>query len=224
MKKLIRSTVNSINAIMWVRGICTNHSGKMSGMISISTSCKENAFCVKMHQVPGTICEKCYSHNQLSHQPTTARKYAESTLDLTSRLLSFEEIPTISSNNGAARLEAFGELNNTIQVLNYFNICEKNQDINFSLWTKRPDLIAEVINNLGHNKPENLNIIWSTLMINGSPQIGKYDFVDGYFTVYTPEYAKEHHIKINCGGRKCAECLECYDAHDGIFIINELLK
>lgn len=224
MKKLTRSRVNAVKSIMWVRGVCTNHSGKMSGMISISTSCQKNEFCVKMHQVPGTICEKCYAHNQLSYQPTTANKYAESTIDLTTRLLNFEEIPTISSANGAARLEAFGELNNTIQVLNYFAICEKNPDINFALWTKRPDLISEVITMLGKCKPENLNIIWSTLMINGSPQIGKYDFVDGYFTVYSAEYAAKHNIKINCGGRKCAECLECYDAHDGIFIINELLK
>ena len=224
MKKLIRSTVNAVNALMWVKGVCTKHTGKMEGMVSISTSCKENDFCKKMHKVPGTICEKCYSHTQLSYQTTTARKYAESTIDLTSRLLKFEELPTIRTNNGAARLEAFGELNNTIQVLNYFAICEHNPDINFSLWTKIPDLINEVLTVLGKCKPENLNIIWSTLMINGAPEIGKYNFIDGYFTVYTPDYAKEHHIKINCGSRKCAECLECYDAHDGIFIINELLK
>lgn len=224
MKKLTKKVVNGVKALMWVRGVCTNHSGKMAGMTSISTSCKENDFCKSMHLVPGSVCAKCYATNQLTYQPTTARKYAESTLDLTSRLLTFEEIPTIDTNNGVCRLEAFGELNNTIQVLNYFNICEKNPDINFSLWTKRPNLIKEVIEVLGHKKPENLNIIWSTLMINGAPKIGRYDFVDGYFTVYTADYAKNHNIKINCGGRKCAECLECYDYHEELFIINELLK
>lgn len=224
MKKLTRKKVNAVKALMWTRGICVNHSGKMEGMISISTSCKKNEFCIAMHQIPGTICEKCYAHNQLDYQATTANKYAESTIDLTSRLLDFEEIPTVDSSNGVCRLEAFGELNNTIQVLNYFNICEKNSEINFALWTKRPELINEVIKMLGHKKPENLNIIWSTLMINGAPKIGKYDFVNGYFTVYTADYAKEHNLKINCGGRKCAECLECYDYHEELFVINELLK
>lgn len=224
MKKLTRKAVNVKSLLMWVKGVCTKHTGKMENMISISTSCKENEFCKSMQQIKGSICEKCYAKTQLNYQPSTANKYAQSTLDLTLRLLNFEEIPSIDSVTGTCRLEAFGELNNTIQVLNYFNICEKNPDINFSVWTKRPDLINEVINILGHQKPENLNIIWSTLMINGSPAIGKYNFVDGYFTVYTPEYAQQHNIKINCGGRKCVDCLECYDYHDGIFIINELLK
>lgn len=223
MKKLTKKAVIAVSTMMWVRGICTKHSGKMKGMTSISTSTLENSFCAEMAEVPGSVCGECYARNQLEYQKSTREKYAESTLDLTSRLLSWEEIPTVSSPLGCIRLEAFGELNNTIQVMNYFSICQKNPEMNFALWTKRPELIAEVLN-LGFKKPENLNIIWSTLLINGTPQIGRYDFVDGYFTVYTKEYAEEHNIKINCGGALCAECLECYDAHDGIFIINELLK
>lgn len=223
MKKLTRKKVNTIKSLMWVQGVCTNHGGKMEGMCSISTSCKCNAFCERMHAVKGSVCEKCYAQNQLSYQHTTAEKYAQSTLDLTTRLLSFEEIPTLSNEYGVFRLEAFGELNNTIQAMNYFAICEKNPHLNFALWTKRPNLIKEVLN-MGISKPENINLIWSTLMINGAPEIGKYDFIDGYFTVYTVDYAREHNIKINCGGRKCLECLECYDLHNGIFIINEILK
>lgn len=223
MKKLSRVKNNTNKSIMWTCGLCVNHTGKMAGMISISSSCKSNDFCKRMHEVKGTICEKCYSHKQMERQPSTAGKYAESTVDLTTRLLNFEEIPTITHEYGVARLEAFGELNNSIQVMNYFEICRRNPEINFALWTKRPELINEVIS-MGISKPENINIIWSTLMINGTPQIGRYDFVDGYFTVYSKEYAEEHNIKINCGGRKCLECLNCYDYHDSIFIINELLK
>ena len=223
MKKLTRKKVNAVKALVWTKGICLKHTGKMEGMNSISTSCKENPYCIAMHSVKGSVCEKCYAQAQLSYQKTTAEKYAGSTLDLTSRLLAFEEIPTLNHEYGVFRLEAFGELNNTIQVMNYFSICEKNPHLNFALWTKRPELIKEVLN-LGISKPENINIIQSTVMINGMPEIGKYDFIDGYFSVYTKEYAIEHNIKINCGSRKCLECLECYDYHDGIFIINELLK
>lgn len=223
MKKITRKKVNTIKAIVWTQGICVNHTGKMEGINSISTSCKCNETCEKFRKIKGSVCEKCYAQRQLAFQHATAEKYEKSTIDLTTRLLNFEEIPNLNHEYGVFRLEAFGDLNNTIQVMNYFSICEKNPHLNFALWTKRPDLINEVIN-LGICKPENINIIWSTLMINGTPEIGRYSFVDGYFTVYTKEYAKEHNIKINCGSRKCLECLECYDYHDSIFIINELLK
>lgn len=223
MKKLTKKVIASVNAIMWTRGICVKHTGKMEGMTSINTSTLENPFCESMSKIEGSVCSECYARRQLTYQHTTANKYTESTMDLTSRLLSFEEIPTVFNENGCIRLESFGELHNEIQVMNYFAICRRNPDMNFALWTKRPEIIDKVLKS-GISKPENLNIIWSTLMINGTPEIGKYDFVDGYFTVYSAEYAEEHNIQINCGLRKCVECLECYDAHDGIFIINELLK
>lgn len=224
MKKLnkVKSAVTAVIKT-WSRGICTNHSGKMAGMISISTSTIENDFCAKMASIENSVCSHCYARLQFQYFPSMKNKYAESTIDLTSRALSWDEIPVITSNNEVCRLEAFGELNNEIQVINYFQICYKNPSINFAIWTKRPELIASVLNS-GISKPENINIIWSTLMINGTPNTTKYDFVDGYFTVYTPEYAEEHNIEINCGGRLCNDCLNCYDYHDGIFIINELLK
>lgn len=224
MKKLQKAAIVAGSILkVWERGICFKHTGKMEGMISINTSTIENPFCAKMSLIPGSVCSHCYAREQFKRYPLMVNKYAESTIDLTTRLLSWEEIPVIRSNNETCRLEAFGELNNEIQVINYFQICRRNPDINFALWTKRPDLIDKVIKS-GISKPDNINIIWSTLMINGTPDIGKYDFVDGYFTVYTPEYAAEHNIIINCGGRLCNDCLNCYDYHDDIFIINELLK
>lgn len=224
MKKLnrVKAAVTAVVKV-WELGICKNHTGKMAGMISISTSTIENPFCAEMSKVVGSVCSHCYARLQFSYFPSMAGKYAESTIDLTTRILSWEEIPVINSANGTCRLESFGELNNEIQVINYFQICRKNPEINFALWTKRPDLIDNVIKS-GISKPENINIIWSTLMINGTPNTTLFDFVDGYFTVYTAEYAESHNIIINCGNAVCVECLNCYDYHDGIFFINELLK
>ena len=43
------------------------------------------------------------------------------------------------------------------------------------------------------------------------------------FTVYTEKHATDNNITINCGTRKCLNCLKCYK-NNNIVIINELLK
>ncbi|MBR5087960.1 MAG: hypothetical protein IK093_00885, partial [Ruminiclostridium sp.] len=57
--------------------------------------------------------------------------------------------------------------------------------------------------------------------------IEKYPEIDHVFTVYTKKYAKENGIKINCGGKKCMECIlkkiNCYFRNTE-FYINELKK
>ena len=43
--------------------ITTNHTGKMTGMQSLSTSCKTNPNCAKYSKVEGSVCQKCYGRN-----------------------------------------------------------------------------------------------------------------------------------------------------------------
>ena len=69
-----------------------------------------------------------------------------------------------------------------------------------------------------------MKFIVSSPMIN---QVAEIDpeilpYVDHVFTVVTQEWADEHGIVINCGGRRCESCLNCYE--DGPFYIYELLK
>jgi hypothetical protein len=209
---------------VWTTGICTNHSGKMKGMISVSSSCKNNDFCEKMRKIPGTVCEKCYAQNQLSYQKTTREKYEKSGLELSTSIISWNSLPVFEGVE-TVRLESFGELINTVHAMNYINIIRKNPDINFGWWTKRPDLINQAISEMEITFPDNCNVIYSNPYIDQLPKLQKYSFVNGYFTVWsTEEKALEHGCIINCGKRKCKDCLECYDAHDGIFLINELLK
>jgi hypothetical protein len=104
-----------------------------------------------------------------------------------------------------------------VQCANYFNICRKNPQTKFALFTKNPHIIKECIDS-GNKKPKNLQIIQSSLFI-GKPQKKAYDFVDKVFTVY----ADCEGVEINCGARNCFECHKCYTKNK-IEYINEKLK
>ena len=197
----------------------TKHSGKMSGMVSISTSVTTNERCKKNASIEGSICEKCFASKQMRVFPTMEKPMVENQRILTSSVLPMELLPTI--NNLYFRFEAFGDLNNDIQVMNYFNLCYKNPKTNFALWTKNPDFIESAIKQ-GYKKPENLNIVLSSLFINQERK-SKYDFVDKIFTVYDPKYIEENEVSINCGSRNCFECGLCYEKNN-VTIINEKLK
>ena len=197
----------------------TNHNGKMAGMASISTSVTCNERCRKNAQIPGSICAKCFAAQQMKVFPGMEAPMKRNQEILTGSVLPEEKLPVI--NVLYFRFEAFGDLNNATQVINYFNICRKNPGVKFALWTKNPDYIAAAIK-AGHEKPENLNIILSSLFINKERKT-KYDFVDKIFTVYDAEYITANNIDINCGARNCFTCGLCYNKND-VRIINEKLK
>lgn len=197
----------------------TKHNGKMEGMASISTSVTTNERCKKNAAIKGSICEKCFAAKQMKVFPTMESPMIRNQEILTSSILPEEILPVV--NVLYFRFEAFGDLNNATQVINYFNICKKNPAVKFALWTKNPDYIAQAIKE-GHTKPENLNIILSSLFINKERKT-KYDFVDKIFTVYDKPHIEEKKIEINCGARNCFTCGLCYNKN-GVRIINEQLK
>lgn len=197
----------------------TKHTGKMEGMASISTSVTTNERCRKNAQIKGSICEKCFATKQMKVFPSMENPMVQNQKILTESILPECILPVI--NVLYFRFEAFGDLNNATQVINYFNICRKNPNVKFALWTKNPDYIAQAIKE-GHGKPENLNIILSSLFINKERKT-KYDFVDKIFTVYDKEFIESENIEINCGARNCFTCGLCYNKN-GVRIINEQLK
>lgn len=197
----------------------TKHTGKMAGMASISTAVTTNERCAKNAKIPGSICEKCFAAKQMKVYPSMEKPMVNNQRILTSEILPKEKIPII--NNIYFRFESFGDLNNHIQVINYFRICYKNPKVKFALWTKNPDFIESAIN-AGYEKPHNLNIVLSSLFINKERK-NPFDFVDKVFTVYDPQYIKQNEIEINCGARNCFGCGLCYEKN-GITVINEKLK
>lgn len=197
----------------------TKHSGKMAGMVSISTSVTTNERCEKNAKIKGSICEKCFAAKQMKIYPSMESCMVENQRILTSSILEAELLPII--NNLYFRFEAFGDLNNEIQVINYFNICEKNPNVKFALWTKNPDYIQAALD-MGYTKPENLNIVLSSLFINQERK-NPFSFVDKVFTVYDHKHIEENNVNINCGAKSCFSCGLCYEKN-GVNIINERLK
>lgn len=198
---------------------CANHSGKMTGIHSLSTDPTTNEHCVKRAKVNGTICSKCYSSTYTKYRKALKIALAKN-MEKLCAIIDIALLPIIAVKY--FRFEAFGDLFCNEQVINYFNLCEKNPETKFALWTKNPQYIQQALD-AGRTKPDNLNIVLSSPIIN-QPMVGsKYPFVDKLFTVYDKQYAKEHTININCGARSCATCGKCYEKND-VRIVNELLK
>ena len=199
-----------------------NHSGKMSGMASLSTSVTCNKNCAKHASVPNSICSHCYANRMMKRYKTLENVLAKNTSVLTSEIIPVNEWPLLNMN--VFRFESFGDINNATQVINYFNLCERNPETRFALWTKNAWIVKRAIAS-GHKKPSNLIIIASSILVNKPITKAVLDnspFIDKVFTVYDKETAKT--ININCGARNCYECQRCYRKTDTIEYVNEILK
>ena len=193
-------------------GFTTNHTGKMAGMISLSTSCELNLRCLVRSTIPGTICEKCFAFVHFKRCTDNRPKFERNTKGLTTLDVMAEDVPIL--NAFMFRFECFGDLNNEQQTKNYFTIARKNKGTKCALWTKNPDIIAKTIE-AGNKKPSNLVIVYSSPIINQEVPLEKiqkaYPFVDKTFTVFSKEYLKDKpNDFVNCGGKQCLQCGICY--------------
>lgn len=201
---------------------CTNHTGKMNGLHSLSTSVAVNPYCIKRQANGDSICAHCFSASMMKQYKALNEATTRNAEILTASVLSADVLPLIPSRY--FRFESFGDLINTNQVINYFNIAKKNPDTLCALWTKNPHIIAKAIQ-MGHEKPANLQIVLSSPLVNKPIKATKYAFVDKIFTVYDKEAAQA--VNINCGARSCLACGRCYRPNpEGVAIqyVNELLK
>lgn len=206
---------------LFIKGITSKHTGKMERMLSFSTSTANNNFCTCMRNINGSVCQKCYAYRMVKRLGAGFRNKLVNNEWIKYTTLEKKDIPIL--NAGYFRFESFGELETLTQLENYFKIAKYNPQTRFALFTKRSDLLRRVDKDL---KPSNMNIILSSIQLN-KPTDYLYeiqDLIDAVFTVYTKEYAKENNITISCGDRKCIECLKCYNHHNGIIYINELVK
>lgn len=197
----------------------SNHSGKMEGIRSISTSVLKNEFCQKRQKCDNSICGKCYAKNLVSYRKTLQNALERNYDVLTRSVLKMEDLPVL--NDVYFRLESFGDLANDIQLINYIRICKKNPNTTFALWTKNFGIVKAVLKFM--EKPENLILVASSYEINREQSEIDFGIFDKLFTVYDRRYAAEHNVKINCGARSCLGCRLCY-THNNTRIINEILK
>ena len=203
----------------------------MFGIVSISTSPLLNPYCKARREKAekegvDCICLRCFSIAGLEYKQNNQPKLARNTELLTTVKLEQSEIPLVDSASGYLRFESFGDLINTTQVKNYFNIALKNSHLKAALWTKNPGIIRKAIKE-GAIKPANLTIVYSSPIV-GTPAayesiLRLFPFIDKVFTVYTKKQSADLNIDINCGARSCATCGRCYENKGGAFV-NELLK
>lgn len=205
--------------------ISENMSGKMSGIGCVSTSVVENPICQERRKVKGSICEKCFAAAlaaRYNNSPFTANLH-DNTITLTRPLVD-SEIPVFNKSVVMFRFESFGDTNNATQAANYLRIAAANPHVNFAVWTKNPKHYELAIAN-GAVKPSNLNIIYSSPMLNKPENdiINRFPFIDKVFTVYDKKTIAAENIDINCGARSCASCGLCY-FNKTVKVVSEKLK
>lgn len=208
-----------MNGVLWM----TNHTGKMTGINSIGTSCVNNPHCIKRRENQESVCSKCYADTYMKMRKSLKEHLEENASILTTRLLKGNEIPV--TNAVMFRFESFGDLYNITHLANYVLICEKNPNTRFGLWTKNVWILNELFNENKIKKPANLSIVVSSPMLNKPMALDREEFwfVDHIFTVFDKKYIKANSVEINCGSRDCLGCQQCYFS-DTDFYINEKLK
>lgn len=206
----------------------TKHGGKMEGIPSISTNKYTNENCIKLmnNHNNNTICKFCFVDKVANQYKTLTNALQNNTGILTTRLLSKNEIARLVDiqNRLYVRFESFGDLNNEIQLLNYCNIAKFYKLTNFALWTKHFNILIKFFKN-GHKLPKNLTLVLSAPLINkGLNKLLVEKIKTHHKNTITFEVVSDANTPgINCGGRKCMDCLNCYKPGKKHNVI-ELLK
>lgn len=187
--------------------ISENMSGKMSGILAISTLCTINPRCIARMKSGENVCKHCFAAATTARYKSLREHLEENTRTLSAGIIPDENLPRFKKTVSIVRFEAFGDLVNVAHARNYLRIATINPHVKFALWTKNPDILADAIAIDG--KPANMMVIQSALKLD-TPEPPFADFVDKVFTVYRPETIDRENIEINCGARDCAGCAECY--------------
>lgn len=193
--------------------ICKNHTGKMLGMQSISTSPLENPYCQARKEKENCICAYCYAESMIHKYTTLSNKLKVNTLFYSRYRIEKNDVPLI--NCCYFRFEAFGDLQNVLQLENYYTIAKANNQTvkRFGLWTKNYNFT----NQTKIKKPRNMTIVYSEPILNKLWTISEFELfqkynpaVDHVFIVCTKDYIKQNNVVVTCGARSCIKCHKCY--------------
>lgn len=194
--------------------IVNHNANKLQGISSISSSVHDNLFCKCRQAIVNCICAFCYAYNQQSYQTGLKEHNILNGIILRNILIPIEMFKSLVILFAYLRIESFGDVANVIQARNYIRIIKAFPEKRCAIWSKNINIWKQAFDIEG--KPENCTFVFSSSELNKETVIDreKYPFVDHTFTVYTKKYIKEHNIIINCGGRKCMECIlakkNCY--------------
>lgn len=198
-------TTNSKKADLGGLHYCINHTGKMAGLQSLSTSVSTNPHCIARRAKGDSICAHCFAAAMMDRYKALEACTVENGRILSAGLVPDSQLPIIPVRY--FRFEATGDLSSMIQAANYIRIAAKNPDTLCALWTKNPQYIQQAIN-AGFVIPSNLQIVLSSPLINKPIKSTRYGFINKIFTVYDKQTAKD--VNINCGARSCLACGRLY--------------
>ena len=213
--------------------VISSLTGKLEDFWAISTSVLMNQICQARARLEGCICAECYAAANCARWTNLAQSLETNFLILNNFLLDEDVLATIPfpSTNGCGRIESHGDVATEICAINYVRFIRSHKYLVFAVWTKNLNLYRNVLEAEG--KPDNMIIIASSPMENVVMELPEWakKYVDHIFTVYTPEYAKEHNIAINCGtweghdlDHRCKKCMRCYTKGNADYYISELKK
>jgi hypothetical protein len=189
----------------------TSGNGKMQFINSINTNTLTNDYCM-------TICSfkgKCYSRKQINRWQSNGIGWQKNSDKLSQSIIDYDLLPKFYNTN-FVRFHSHGELINDTHLINFMNICNKNKDVTFTLFTKRSDLIKRHFKN--HKKPKNLILIFSNSKFD-KPM----DKIPLHFDKTFNVINKDSNIKANCSG-KCKDCMICYTIGSKETQIIEVIK
>ena len=207
--------------------IVNHNANKLQGISSISSSVHDNCFCKARQALKNCICKFCYAYNQQSYQTGLKEHNILNGIILRNILIPVKFFKVLPILFPYLRIESFGDVANVIQARNYIRIIKAFPGKRCAIWSKNIMIWKKAFDLEG--KPKNTTYVHSSSELNKPDNIDKekYSFVDHVFTVYTADYIKKHNIIINCGGKKCLECIiakkNCYFRNTEFFI-NEKKK
>lgn len=187
--------------------------GKLEGLRSVNTSVEQNPFCQALRQQTGTICKSCFACPMEARYSRFRAKIKNNFDLLTSVVVPVDRLPRIWDRY--FRLHSVGELVNLTHFQNFVNLATVNPDTRFTLWTKNRAIVNEWVK-INGLPPFNLTLVYSSPMLNHEEILPAY--FDKVFTVYDRETITAENISINCGGKKCKDCMLCYSQNDVVYI------
>ena len=232
-EKLSRGDRLTIAEFEAFTGIMFSHSmtGKLDGVLSLSTSCACNNRCIARMKNPDLICSDCFAVDTQSNYKGVFENTALNAAILSKEILPVSLWPVLDTD--ILRIESFGDVINVVHAINYINLAYANPDTTVTAWTKNPDLWVKAFKKVG--KPHNLIFGVSSDRKNEVMEIKpEYrPYVNFVFTVYELDFLLEKGVNpeafINCGGKSCRGCMKCYNeifmrTNAGPIYISELLK
>jgi len=192
--------------------------GKLKGIPALNTSPLVNKFCQAMHKAKRAACGVCYSFAMLQgFRKNCGPRFEENGRYLSERIHPRRYLPR-PPNALYIRFSAHGELINLAHAVNLLRICDLAPGSTFSLWTKRPGLVAQAIKRHG-GKPSNLILIFSN-----DKEFNKAAALPpGFDKTFNNQTEKDKGSPSNCFGA-CLDCLKCYTLEDKTRHIFEVLK